>query len=251
MEEAVALFDQFKEMGKSMIPQLNEAVKAGLEVQFRVEGNRFFVDLVIGGLLGSVILENAHKVNFDALKYGGFGSLSIASKISPLDLLGKSFEEIIKNACHVAINGNATFVNVKAVFQIVSMILQGLGGKKTKKLDFIVNIVNAFTYTGFNVKYSPEAMFNAIKDTINLRSSQTNKFGILTEKFQEKQLMFNAFVDQGKQMAMFVADYAGIIKNLNLDDISVNINFPVVKTFFKIYLSLTGLTKFINETILG
>jgi hypothetical protein len=253
-DEAIAVLNSFKEMAKAMVPQVGEAIKMGVDLQFRVSENKFFFDVVVSGLLGGVILEHASKVNFDLIKYAGLGHFFINTGFSPLNVLSKGLEDIIKNASLLEVCGGGEFINIKTVIKIVTTILQALcncNNKQMKDLNTVLNFVNVFKYMGFEVKYDPTLMVSAIKDTINLRSSQTDKFGIMSQKFSETQMMFNGMVEQGKSMAMFVADYVGLLKNIDLDSISFNFNFPIVRTFFRIYLQLPGITQFINENFLS
>jgi len=113
-----------------------------------------------------------------------------------------------------------------------------------------MNFINVFKMIGLDVKFDPELLFTAIKEAINLRSSQQNKFGIYSEKFSGQQAMFNGLVEQGKQMTMFIADYISLIKNINFDNIAFNVTIPIARTFFKIFINLTGLTQFINDNFL-
>jgi len=254
LEDALGLLMiQLKGMLSAMVPQVAQAIKVGVDLHLRVSGNRLFFDLIVSGLLASVIHEHAHKVNFNLLKYAGLGNFHIASAFSPIDVLSLCLEDIVKKATQLEICGGGEFVNIKTIFKICSMVFQGLGApeKDLKKINSVMNFINAFKMFGLDIKFDHDLMVNAIKEAINLRSSQQNKFGILSEKFSGQQMMFNGLVEQGKQMTMFIADYVSLIKNINFDNIAFNVTLPIARTFFKIYLNLTGLTQFINETFLA
>jgi len=255
IDQAVVILNQFKEMAKAMVPQVTEVMKMGIDLQFRVHENRFFFDVVISGLIGGVLREHVEKVNFDLIKYAGLAKFHIATGFSPLMLLNQTLEEVIRNACHLEISGNGEFVNTKAVLNIVTLMLKSVSldssSKQMKNLYSVLNFVNVFRSLGFDLKYDPSTMLQAIKSTINLRSSQADKFSTLSEQFSGTQMMFNGFVEQGKQMAMFIADYVGLLKNLDLDNISLHLTFPIVKSSFRVYLNLPGLTPFIDTNFLG
>ena len=77
-----------------------------------------------------------------------------------------------------------------------------------------------------------------------------NKFEKLSNQFYDTQKMFNQYIEQGKQMAMFVEDYIDLIKNINLDKIAFHFNLGIVRTSLQVYLIFNGLTDFINSNIL-
>jgi hypothetical protein len=254
VDQAVALLNQFKEMGKSMVPQAGDAVKMGLDIQFRLEGNRFFFDFVVSGLLGGVIQATASKINFEAIKYAGLADFHISSHASPVNVVTENLDQLVQNALLSEIIFGGEVVNTPTVLRIVELIFGILngGGRESKNLATAINFINAFTYTGLDIQYNHETLFNAIKNTINARSkSDQNKWATHTENFQQTQGMIGAFIGQGQAMATMVADYIPLIKNLDLDRIYLHVLFPVVRTSFKFTLHIGGLTDFINTNFLG
>jgi len=254
VEQAVTVLNGFKEMAKGFVPEVAQAMKMGLDLQFRNENGRFFFDLVVGGLLGGVIQETASKVNFQLLNYAGLADFHISSQASPLHALTNNLEQLVRSACFTEIVAGGEVVNTRTVLKIVQLIvgaLKGSDGKHSKNLNTVIGFINAFQHLGFEIKFNPRSLFDAIRDSINARSSQNDKFGVLSGKFTENQGMLNAFVEQGKMMSMMIADYAPMLKNLNLDKIYVHLNFPVVRTSFQLHVHLNGITDFINQNFLG
>ena len=254
VEQAVQILNMFKEMGIGMVPDIGKNLRLGIDLQFRVASNSsFFFDFVVSGLLGNVILENASKINFHLLKYAGFNKFHIQSELSPLFLLTKTLDDLLLNACNTEIGGEGKFVNSKTVFGIASAIFKHLGGssKLSKNLDSVLNFLNVFKTGEFQLKFDSSLMSSAIKNFINARSSRPDKFAHYSQQFIDNQMMMNGFVEQGKQMAMFVAEYVELIKNINFDKIAFHLNFSVVRTSLHFHLLLNGLSDFINKTLLA
>lgn len=252
IEKAVIILNALKHMGMSMVPEVAHLIKMGVDLQFRVaSANSFFFDVVVSGLLGGVILETASKINFDLLKYAGSNKFHIHTEFSPTFLLTKNLDEIFQNVCNFEIGGEGKFANMSTVFRIVSMIVKTLShSKKSRELDVVLNILNVFKTGEFNLKFDSSLLVNAIKTTMNLRSSKPDKFAHLSEAFSDNQKMMHAFVEQGKSMVMFIADYLDLIKNINFDKIALHLNFSIIRTSIQFYVVLNGLTDFLNQNFL-
>jgi len=73
----------------------------------------------------------------------------------------------------------------------------------------------------------------------------------LSQRLSETQMMGGAIIEQGKGLAMFVADYIDHIKNAVLDDINLHFNLTFAKLGFKVLFSFPGLTQFLHEKFLS
>ena len=253
VEKAISVLNSLKEMGKSMIPEVEDLIKMGVDLQFRVASpNSFYFDFVVSGLLGGFILDLASKVHFDLLKYSGCNKFYIQSELSPIFVLSKTLDELLQNSCNTEIGGEGKFVNSNTIFKIVSIAISIINQRiiKSKDLDIVFKFINVLKKGTLNLKYDSSQLASAIKENVNARSHNKDKFEKLSNQFYDTQKMFDQYIEQGKQMAMFVEDYIDLIKNINLDKIAFHFNLGIVRTSLQVYLIFNGLTDFINSNIL-
>jgi len=121
--------------------------------------------------------------------------------------------------------------------------------KDLKGFKVFLTALNLFKNIGFDLKYEANDFYNFIIEFINsLSPSMVQK---LSQRLSETQMMGGAIIEQGKGLAMFVADYIDHIKNAVLDDINLHFNLTFAKLGFKVLFSFPGLTQFLHEKFLS
>jgi len=102
--------------------------------------------------------------------------------------------------------------------------------------------------TDMDFKYDSEVVVELIKGlAVEFILKGEGEFAQLSQMFEMQQQMIRGFVEQGKGMVMFLADYMEMLKNVNFDRYSLSIALPNTKAFTKFTLHLPGITSFLNE----
>jgi hypothetical protein len=249
----VTTLNMFKEMAKEMVPQAKLAFRMGLDIQFRLAENRFFIDVVVGGLIAMGVGRFLQHFNIDHVKFSSNKGICFQTQFSPIMLLTKTLEELIKNFCHVSFKGNAEIFNIKALSEVVNKLIEAkilpLRENQAKGIHILFNAVQVLKSVGFDLKFDANDLYTGIIETIN--AINPNGIQKASQKLSEGQMMGEGFLEQGKAMTMMIADYIDIIKSINLDDISLHLNINFARLGFKKFISLPGLTQFINDKFLS
>jgi hypothetical protein len=257
--EMVQKLNMLKEMGKELAVVFKYLLRSGLDIQFRNVGNRFFIDCVISGLFGEMV-HNAipSNINLNNLHFSAGTTLSFSSGFSPMSVLAKPLEEIIKNALSISIQGTGNFLNVGTINSIISFVFRLLkvSEKEQKMIDLGLAAFNVLKSLGFEFKYDTLDLFQSVSEVIASQtgaqptSDPIGNLQILSQMFAQQQQMLGMFVLQGKQMVPFIEEYMGVIKNIQFDNISASISSSILKAHAKVYLEIPGLTDFVNQTFL-
>jgi len=253
-QSLIPVLNMFKDMAKEMVPQVGMAFRLGLDIQFRVCENRFFIDVVFGGLVAYAARKHLDKfLNLKNIKFSSHKGFTFQTEFSPLFLLTYTFEQLVKSACKVSIKGNAEVFNLKVLTSILHKLFDSniipIRENKKKAVHVILNAINILKMLGFELKYDANDLYNSIIDSMN--GFSPNNVQQLSQRVSESQTMGGAMIEQGKGMTMFVADYIDHIKNSNLDEIKLHFNLTFAKLGFNVFFSLPGLTQFLNEKLLS
>jgi len=222
-------------------------VKLGVDVQFRHANNRFYADLIISGVAAEFITHEFAGINLDFVKYSGLSIFSFSTGLSPLFIKDKTLDQVISAASHVQVNGNGNAVNFRVFIQLIQFFVSLLADKPILKL--ISKGANLFKLLGFDLKYDPDELANTIKEII--AGIKGDGYEALNQQYFSVQTMIGGFIEQGKQMVMFIQDFLEMIKNVDIDNISVSVTSPLLRSCLKVYIYLPGLTNFINDNFLN
>jgi len=235
-----------------MIPQLKQALAMGLEIHFRSVANSVFVDLVVSGMIGQQVQQGFGMFNLNNQMFSGNSNFHVTSGWTPTNIIEKTLEDNIFNACHLRCEGSGEFTQVKVFLNAVTTVLSSQGANlpnKFKPLIMGLKIFSCLRKYDFDLKYSSKDTLSLIKDAINLKHS--DGYSQMNEKFSGFQQMAGGMMEQGKGMVMFIADYLDTIKAINFDNISINFTLNQMKIFYKLAIHLPGVTSFLNENFLN
>jgi len=256
----VATMNQMKEMFGEMIPQLKQALGMGLEIHFRNVANSIFVDLTVSGALGAQVAGAFGMFNVGNSMFSGNSNFHITSGWMPMGILSETLEQNILKGCHLRLEGSGEFSQIKVFINSLTNVLvsqQHMIPPKMKPLLFGLKLFSALRKYEFDLKYSATDLLALVKDAIEAAHGAKHHghegeapgtgFQEAAAKFTGVQMMGNMFVEQGKGMVMFIADYMEILKSINLDCISLNFSLSNIKLFYKISLHLPGVSAWLNE----
>jgi hypothetical protein len=251
LNEIIAMFGE-------MIPPLQQALAMGLEVHFRSFGSSIFADITLGGVLGQQVQGGIGMFNLGQTNFAGNSNFHLTSGFVPMILLTHTLEDILTAATQLKIEGTGEYSSIKTLInsstQMITMMNGGNIPQRLQPLILALKMAGSLKKTEFSLKYDTKALKECIIDGINLSRHHADgptEFQRGAEKFLEQQGMFNMMVEQGKGMVMFVADYLDIIKNINLDSLSLHFLIPNVKLFYKLTVRLPGATNWLNDNILN
>jgi len=242
-----------KDTAKDMIPELAMFFRFGLDIQFRVSENRFFVDAVVGGLLAFIVHKHFGKYfNLQNFKFSSSKGFTFQTQFSPMHLLSLTLEQLIKNATMMNFKGCAEVFNFKVLTTFLERLIDSgivsFKDKEKKGLKFLLNAINIFKNLGFELKYDANELYNSIID--NLNSFLPNIIQTSSSKLTEMQMLVDPLVQQLKGMTMVVADFMDHIRNADFDDITLHLNLPLAKLGFRVLISLPGITQFLQGKLL-
>jgi len=253
----VKLLNTFKDMAKEMIVVFKYLLRTGLDVQFRCVDNRFFVDGVISGQFAEMLHKAIpSNVNLNNVHFSAHTEFSMSTGFSPMSVISGALDEILKNACNFAIQGKGDFINIGTFNSIINFLLSfGMKREKDQKfVDIALSVFNVFKSCGFELKYDAGDLFHSVSEIAASQTGATptndskGNLQVLGQMFAQQQQMIGMFLEQGKSMVMFIAEYLDLIKNVQFDNIVLHISSSLMKTHAKAYLSIPGLTDFVNET---
>jgi len=246
-------------MLKEMSKDFKTFLILGLDIQFRTSENKLFVDIVISGLFGHVISRNIPaNVNLNSLHFSANTSFSISSGFSPISVLNKTLSELIKDSILAKIFGKGDFLNVGTINSILSFIFGLLNNRKkpNKTFNLVLAGFNVLKILGFELKYDSVELFHVVSEIVAMQtgvesSNDSNaNLQVANQMFTQIQAKLGNYIEQGKQMIMFINDYLDIIKNIDFDRIAVSVSYSLPKANARVYLELPGFTAFLNETFL-
>jgi len=227
----VSRLSEIKDMVLEMVPDLKQLVVMGLDIHFRNVSNNIVADF---GLSGSFITMSQQTLppelkNVDFAKsskaFTGSSQVNITSGWTPMMLLNKSLEEIIRAACNLKIDISGEFSQSKIFFSILSTFMIGAITKGNVQniqqynviIKFLEKIIASIRNYKFCLKYDDSVLYNFFASLVN--TENPNHFANLTENFKLQQVEFNQFVEMGKGFVSFVADYLDILRNINFEKI--------------------------------
>jgi len=243
----VQTFNMFKEMALSMVPDGKKLLRYGLDIQMRLEGNRVFIDGIVGGIIAALI--DGLGVRTDTFKFSTLLKFFISTALSPIMAVDKTLEELITAALQLKIYGNLEIFNVGNLTALIDAIIFELKGKHSKKLKLAAAVYKIFKSSTVEVKWDSLEGVNVIKDFANVLSP--NGWNEYSEQVMGLQMMLGGFIEQGKSFVMFIADYIALIKNLDLDVIKVHALSQHFRAGATATLELPGFTAFVNEKFLS
>jgi len=255
--EMVKMLNTFKDMAKEMVVVFKYLLRTGLDIQFRCVDNRFFIDAVTSGLFAEMLLKAIpSNVNLNNFHFSAKTEFNISTGFSPMGVIASTLDELLKNFCNFAIQGKGDFINVGTFNSIINFILSFVvkREKDQKGVDMILAAFNVIKSCGFELKYDSGDLFHSLSE---IAASQTGaqptndskgNLQVLGQMFAQQQQMVGMFVEQGKSMVMFIADYLDLIKNVQFDNIAVHFSSSMMKTHAKVHIDIPGLTDFVNQT---
>ena len=260
VQEMINKLNELKDMAKENIKVLGYLLRSGLDIQFRSANNRFHIDAVVSGLFGEMI-NNFFKLsglNLEKFHFTLNSNLSVSTGFSPMSLLNKFIEEILKNAMSVSIQGTNDCVNVRTIISGINFILNLIDAKTHYKqnVNMVLTGLAILKSVGFELKYDSHDLFNTVAEIVASKTSSTissdpiENLQVLSHEFSSKQESFKMIVEQGKQMIKLVADYMELIKNLQLDRITYSFSSSLMKAYINAYVEIPSVTDFLNQTFL-
>ena len=260
VQEIIDKLNQLKEMVKALNSRTPYFFRIGLDIQFRNAGNRFFVDFVISGLGGLIILSTfPQNANFKNLTFSGNTELSFSTGFSPVQVYNNSLEQILRNATNISLQGSGSFINVQTITSVITFLfsLARMHPSEQKYFEYFLNGLQILKLFGFELKYDSNELFQTISEIVcremggqPSNDSSANLQGP-SEMFSQQQQMLPGFLEMGKGMLTMLADFLDLFRNLNVDNLSASFYANVFRAGARVTLELPGVTEFLNNHFLN
>lgn len=258
----IEVLEGLKEMALQIDPRVQKFFDAGLLVNFRHVVNSVFIDVSYGGMAGDKINGILSMFNPSSLNFSGNSDFHLCTKFSPVDLLDKSYQELIDLAINLKIEGKGEYSHLKTlidfVINTITSVNHGHVPSKVKPLVYLLKFASIIRKIDFNFKYDVETVRDVIVEFVNSAfkvdggadGAQT-KYEETSQKWSgEYQPMINGMIEQFSGMAqMFLEQYMESILAVDLDNISLYATLPIIKFYFKFNVLLKGLSDFVAKVL--
>lgn len=257
-----------KEMAVGMVPQIQKLIESGLTINFRHVGTSVFVDCSYGGSFGDQISGLLSMFNLSSLNFGGSSDFHVVSKLSPVDLLEHTADQIVESLSNIKISGKGEYSQLNTLFSFFVNTMSAMNihkiNKSIKPITYAFRLAGIIRKLDFTFNYDPVVLQDLAKtvisewmhdDSIEATEAATvaqTKYQKITETWSlALQPQINATVEQFSQMGlMFLEPYKAGILGLDLDNISIYTCCPILRLHLKLHLYVRGVSQF-AETLLA
>ena len=258
----IEVLEGLKEMALQMGPNVQRFFDAGILVNFRHVATSVFIDVSYGGMAGDKINGILSMFNPSSLNFSGNSDFHLCTKISPVDLLDKSYQELIDLATNLKIEGKGEYSHLKTlidfVINTITSINHGNIPSKMKPVVYFLKFASIIRKIDFTFKYDVETVKEVIVESVNSAfkidggadGAQTKMEEISQKWSDEHQPMINGMIEQFSGMAqMFLEQFMEGILAVDLDNISLYATLPIIKFYFKFNVLLKGLSDFLAKVL--
>jgi len=235
---------------KSQFPPLEEYLKGGCSLDFRVAGNALHCDIHISGAVAEQVksLPLYGVVDLVGKDYGGKYDLTINSGFDPVKVLDGSFESLLNSALQFKVQGNGENTNIHNLISYVKGVVSTVSQSgKAKKIASALSILSIFRTVGLEFHYSVEDAKHLVEEIVGHQIGGEEAKGML----QGYQGMANEFLPQAQAMAGFLlGPYVEELKAVNLGNFEAHVYVPKFRAYVNFALVIPSLNGFINEKFL-
>lgn len=267
---AAATLNELKEL-LNMIPQYSDAANAGVSFEIRSQNENVFIDVILSGMLGDVVLTQLNQFNLSAIEFSGSFHMEAFTAFKLTDALNLSVEEIIEKLVKVQVKSEGGYNNIKsiayALFSAYSSMCKEMIPVKYRPLLQLIKLLGVIRKTEFVFKYDATEVKNILIEVLEEAhvSQLTSSFGALesnivaisglqiaNDTLKNVQMMVPGMLENMKPMiAMVLEPYMDTLKSINFDKIGINFILPSARLFLEYEISLPGLKEFIHEQVLS
>jgi hypothetical protein len=245
---------QLKEMAKSFIPDAESIIDKDAVVSFRQVGDSVFVDVSYEGENADSLCFFISMIGANSVNFSGQSDLHICSKVSPVDLLTTSFDNVIENGSNLRIEAHGEYSHLRNLVNFAQGIVESFGANccsggfnLCKPICGVAQLLCASRKIDFGLKYDSEALAKFILQTIKEAKQDGSQYEKARNRWAETQAKINGGVEGGRMMAgMFVTPFIPAITNINWDNISVSFRSQLLRAHVKLSLGIRGLTDFVS-----
>ena len=218
---------------------------------FRAEGMKICVDVVIKS---DSMNNQIQEYGFNLSDFNSF-KLLIKSDLVPGDLFGLTFEQVAIKALTLLLNIKGEIINGKylstclfkalSVINVESPIIQ----KQITKIKIYASLLKVFQEFVCSFKFSPEDFIKAVIIPILEKDALPGK--PIEEEYKE---FISGMIAGGQGQLKPMLEESGIInavKNIDFDEINLNIICHSVKAGIVLSIQLPGITEVLNTQILS
>jgi hypothetical protein len=248
-----------QELGSQMDPSFQKALSSGVYVNYRHVGPSVFVDISYGGEMGDKISGMLSMFNFSTLNFSGESNFHICSKLSPVDALYLSMDELVKNGTNLKIEGSGEFSHLKTLVNFIVNTLSSLNhgrlSQQIKPLAYLIRFASVIKKLDFEFLYDSSVVYDVIKEMLNSsRASEEEANSVYDNNCN----MFDNLVQPGlnsqvasfsEMVAAFLEPYKPAILSLDLDNISVYATCPNLRVYLKLNVLIKGVSDFVAKNI--
>ncbi len=251
-----------KDMLEGVVPQLAQAKQAGVNVNFRSVGNSVFVDISTGGMIADQLLSQLSQYNFAGLNFSGTAFFNIFTGLRLSDILSGNVDNIISRVTLFKIESHSQVLGVKNLIYALTNLYQNMGQnvvipRSLKNLIPFMKLLAAMKNFDFEFKYDAEEVANTLKDAVGEFGGQAAEtpegtIEALNGTLGQYQAMGPMMIEGFRPIIDSVVEpFKPAIQALNLDRLGLVYSLPSMRMHYKLSVHLPGLTKFVNETVLG
>jgi hypothetical protein len=253
--------DTFKAMA-NMIPQAQQALDMGLQINIRHVGTSVFIDFSVEGLLADLATQQLGNFNLGQLNFSGasYGHACLGLKLN--DLLSGTIEELLTKVLQFKVSGHSEFYNISNLVNAAHVLYQGLGDnlpRNVRKFIGLIKLLSAVKKFNYEFKYDLKELVSFVKDlTGEIPGAQNHgegsnalmvSYGMQLGGLQEMGLQM---LEGYKPMVDGLLEpYKPMLQAVNFDKITVVACMPQMKFYYKTSLNFVGLSAAINEKILN
>jgi flagellin-specific chaperone FliS len=248
----VELLEGIKEMAMQMEPNVKRFFDTGVMINFRHVGTAVFLDISYGGMAGDKINGILSTFNPSSINISGNSDFDLCTKLSPVDLLDKSYEQLIELDSFLKIEGKGEYSQLKTLFNFIINTITSINhGKIPDRLKLVVymlRLASVVKKVDFNFNYDVATLKDFIVDA-HSNFGFKGLFQSNTESWNTKyQPMVNSMIDQFSGMAqIFLAQFMEGILAIDLDNISLYTTIPIIKFYLKLNILFKGLADLIAK----
>jgi hypothetical protein len=246
--EVVATLNELQGMAEG-VPQVSQALAAGVKYFVRQSGKSVFIDVTVGGFFGDQIGSYARLFDLASVPFKGTKQGSITTGLKLTDLLNDNVESIIDKVSNLKIEAKADIFGLSGLVAGIIQTVVSLNSFNPKFVWLLqmLNLIGTFRKGGFEFKYDAQTLSALIKSQVNSFKEGNNleMLNALLAGFQEQG---KGALETGKGIAgMFLEPYLPALRTINFDKLSIYVNASGVKLHKRVELSLPGLTAFIRQ----
>jgi hypothetical protein len=198
--------------------------------------------------------------NLKNYQFSGKTELSFSTAFSPVQVYNNTLEQILRNVTNVSLQGSGNFLNVGTITSILNFLFNTLARPSNSDARFFKMFMSGLQVLklfGFELKYDSTDLFQTISEIVsretggNPSNDPSANLQAASEMFAQQQQMLPGFLEMGKGMLGMLSEFLGLLRNLNVDNISASVYLNIFRAGGRVSLQLPGVTEFLNNNFLN